>query len=171
MEAQSISRAPNATAKFESKQLWLWVYEEDTKIRKKVYKSDMIWPNKQHEHVHICLGLESDNTQCVSQNMTVIIAEVAGGLYKAHRFTKSGTLIKLRIKEFNSILTQTEIEARANICNEACRKTKVCIIVGVLFGVLYLAAGYLRLRRWWSKSRTTESEMGSDSNSKSFPQW
>ena len=69
------SHGDAATATFQSQQAWLWVYEKDLKMKNKVYKSDLIWPNQQHEHVYICIGVESDDTRCVAQNMTAVLTD------------------------------------------------------------------------------------------------
>ena len=53
---------------------WLWVYEAELQTNKTVYRSDMIWPNKQHQDIYICIAIGRETTEkhCLLKNMTVI---------------------------------------------------------------------------------------------------
>ena len=118
-------------------QLWLWVYETDMQARKTVYRSDMIWPNKQHEDVYICIGMtgrESDDERCLSDDMTVIFTENHS---KGHRKAADRTQIKLPFTKINQFLSEEEAETRAQICNSACAKKRTGRIVGIIFGSIF----------------------------------
>ena len=118
-------------------QLWLWVYETDMQARKTVYRSDMIWPNKQHEDVYICIGMtgrESDDERCLSDDMTVIFTENHS---KGHRKAANRTQIKLPFTKINQFLPEEEAETRAKICNSACARKRTGIIVGSIFGSIF----------------------------------
>ena len=124
-----------------SREISLWVYETDVQILdKEVYKSDLTWPNKQHEVIYICMGMEAIrpvDKRCKSNNMTVIFTENS---FQGHRQTEHGTVRKFLVKGFNDLLTQKEIEARAKICNSKCKGKRLAIIeVSSIGGLLLLA--------------------------------
>ena len=128
----------------------LWVYETDVQILdKEVYKSDMIWPSKQHEIIYICLGMEAirpSDRRCKSNEMTIIYTE---NVVLDHRHTKQGTLMRLFVQGFNDFLKDKEIEARGKICNSKCRDIYFAIfLVSSIDGSFLIAFKIIAIFRW-----------------------
>ena len=102
----------------------LWVYETDLQVAdKEVYKSDMVWPNDQHEVVYICLGLEAirpADRRCKSNNMTVVFTE---GLLSGQRQTNDGTLRGLNVRGFNDFLAYKEMKRGASSATASARRS------------------------------------------------
>ena len=142
---ESDSRSDNSGATIGWMHLYLWVYEADMQLSKTVYRSNMTWPNKQHEDVYICKGMagrESADTRCLSENMTVIFTE---NFSKDHLKTTEGTQIQLPIRMFNKFLTQEELgiswsgsACRTNFCNNACNNKKTAILLVCIFGGIFI---------------------------------
>ena len=106
---------------------------------KAVYKSDMIWPTKQHEIIYICLGMEAScpvDERCRSSNMTVVFTE---NYLQDQRDSNTGTLRRLSVRRFNDFLTQKEIVRRSKMCNCECQAWSKAIFVATLVaGMLVL---------------------------------
>ena len=130
----------------ELKEDWsVWVYESDMQTDKMVYRSNMTWPNKQHEDVYICLGMaarETPDTRCLSENMTVVFTEEFS---TDHVDTTRGLQIKLPFKMFNHFLTEKDLEIRTNFCDALCVLTSPPIIVDLLFAFLFIGVPLLLL--------------------------
>ena len=125
--------------------LWLWVYEADLQTNKSVFKSDMTWPNKQHDIVYICIAIgradrEPADSRCGSTDMTVVFTDVPS---KKHRHTAEGPQIKLPVKMLNEFLTPKEKQRRCRICNTACWWKWFGIVFGCIVG--FLVVGCLLL--------------------------
>ena len=126
--------------------LSVWVYESDMQTKEMVYRSNMTWPNKQHEDVYICIGMagrESADTRCLSENMTVVFTD---DFSTDHVSSTAGLQIKLPFKMFNHFLNEKEIEIRVKFCDETCQWTQPEVIIGVLcvgVPVLVVICGFL----------------------------
>ena len=127
--------------------LWLWVYEADMQTNKSVLKSNMTWPNKQHDIVYICVAIgradrEPGDSRCESTHMTVIFTDVPS---KKHRHTAEGLQIKLPIKQINEFLSPKEKQRRCKICNTACWWKWFGIVLGCIVGFLVIGCLLLLL--------------------------
>ena len=123
--------------------LSVWVYESDMQTNKEVYRSNMTWPNKQHEDVYICLGMagrETPDTRCLLENMTVVFTE---DFSTDHVSSTAGLQIKLPFKMFNHFLTEKEIEIRVKFCDKKCQWTQPEVISGLIIVSLFVGVPIL----------------------------
>ena len=144
----------------------LWVYEADMqKSGVEIYKSEMVWPNKEHEVIYICLGefqtTPSADKRCLLTNMTVVFTE---RFYKGQHYTEEGYLVKLPVRGFNSHLGAKVIENKCNVCDGACsfksfiKWFSFVILVVSLLVMLCCLCAFIEGR---GKQKTNDEENGS----------